>query len=89
MKQFFASIPAGEIATVRVVCKQPLCPGPGVVELPLAGLDGLAGGKCPLCKRDYLPAAAEPNAFSDLKKGFLGLVDVKDRVDIEFIVPPK
>lgn len=76
-----------ELATVRVICKNPTCGG--VVELPVSRLSAQHGNTiCHICGANFQTHLSnEPNPFTALAVAFQQIKQHADKMDVEFVVP--
>ena len=100
MSEKLLSFFLSELATVRVVCRGVKAGTPcgAVVEMPLARLKdaflsvGVAAWECPFCRTPFhlhLPNGNPRDPFTPLVNAILDLENIKDRVEIQFIIPGK
>lgn len=75
-----------ELSVVRVVCHHANCKN--VVETTIDRLDRVfAAGACPVCHQAY--GTADEGHLLALAKAVRGLAGMKDRLDVEFVLPDK
>ena len=59
-----------------------------IVEAPIGTLGGIIhGAQCPVCRSEFRKNNA--NVLADLAKAIMAVTDIKDRVEVEFVILAK
>jgi hypothetical protein len=81
------TVSISELHTIRVTCKK--CRSQTTIEGPLRRIDrAFEENQCPICKEPFRKSKdKEVNHFDGLQRAIEGFVELRDLVEIEFVIP--
>jgi len=75
-----------ELDTIRLICQNPACNG--IAEFATTKL-ALGNHQCRFCGFSFMPPTGTMTPLDVLGKAILAVQGIKDRVEVELIIPDK